>query len=513
MGANSNRSFLGSDDPHKWGSSLPRPSFGQLNLQTLWIITPVITMLIIMLITPLREGDLFWNLKVGEGIYTTHQIPNTDNFSITVAGQPYPYARYWLSDLVLYLVYRWFGMSGMVLLQALVGGIIIGLLSAESFARRANPRATAIVLLLVMLFPISHARSQMFTFLFFALFAWILSGFWYQRSQRLWLLPLLMAIWVNMHPGWIMGLALLGLVNGLAILETLLKRMEWKRLRLLLAWSLVTALAVVIYPRGWLIYQDVLSTTSNPIIHSLITEWQPISLADTATYPFFVLLVFLLAGLSFSRRRLDLYGFGLILVFLSLAFYMIRLIPFYYIVAAPILAALLSELPLPRLSSKTEVKGSNPSVKATANLVILVVMLAGVVICLPPVRLRLSGQSSNVLLHRFWPQGAADYLLAQKQTGMRIYNLQDWSGYLLWRLYPQGQVFMTSGVELYTMKILQDYLTIYHAEPGWLDKLKDYQVDYLVLSTEQQSTLVKAAQEAKLPEVYSDDISSIFTVP
>ena len=48
-------------------------------------------------------------------------------------------------------------------------------------------------------------RPVMFTVAFLALEIFILSGFVQSRSRLIWLIPPMMALWVNLHPGFVVA--------------------------------------------------------------------------------------------------------------------------------------------------------------------------------------------------------------------------------------------------------------------------------------------------------------------
>ena len=51
------------------------------------------------------DPDLWWHIKVGDAILTTHHWPVADPFSFTVSGQPW-LAYEWLGDIALAAAWR-----------------------------------------------------------------------------------------------------------------------------------------------------------------------------------------------------------------------------------------------------------------------------------------------------------------------------------------------------------------------------------------------------------------------
>src|SRR5258708_6605208 len=61
-----------------------------------------------------NDPDLWWHLKTGEIIWTTHTIPRTDLFSFTTNNHEWT-AHEWLSQVTLYAAWRFGGNAGLML--------------------------------------------------------------------------------------------------------------------------------------------------------------------------------------------------------------------------------------------------------------------------------------------------------------------------------------------------------------------------------------------------------------
>jgi len=59
------------------------------------------------------DPDLWWNLKIGQVIWNTRSIPNTDLFSYTTNHHAW-IAHEWLAQLVIYGAYKAAGYSGLM---------------------------------------------------------------------------------------------------------------------------------------------------------------------------------------------------------------------------------------------------------------------------------------------------------------------------------------------------------------------------------------------------------------
>ena len=72
-----------------------------------------------MTIRGVSDPDVWWHLRTGELIVQQHHVPHTDPFSFTRSGQPWTNHE-WLSDVIIYSVYRATGFGGLMLFFGIV---------------------------------------------------------------------------------------------------------------------------------------------------------------------------------------------------------------------------------------------------------------------------------------------------------------------------------------------------------------------------------------------------------
>src|SRR5262249_44940732 len=148
---------------------------------------------------------------------TTHSLPRIDMFSFTAAGKLFV-AQNWLAELLYYAVYRSGGLPLIIFFNALL--LLGAYLPIYSLCREAAGKLPicALVGLFAVLGSICNTRPQVFSFLMFALYYWVLSKYRSGSRDRLWLLPGLMVLWVNLHGAFVLGI---GLIALFAAAETL----------------------------------------------------------------------------------------------------------------------------------------------------------------------------------------------------------------------------------------------------------------------------------------------------
>src|SRR5579863_2473962 len=175
------------------------------------------------------DPDVWWHVKLGQVILATHHLPTTDIYSFSVAGQHWIDAE-WLGDVLLGGMYRLGGLRGLELTSLILGSAILIALYTLAAMRSGNSKAAfvATAAVFVMTVVSFNLRPQMLGYLFLILTLIILQRFRRGKRRAMWALPILMVVWVNVHPSWIIGLGVIGvyLASGLVefISEILLPR-------------------------------------------------------------------------------------------------------------------------------------------------------------------------------------------------------------------------------------------------------------------------------------------------
>ncbi len=218
------------------------------------------------------DPDFGWQIATGRWVAQHHKIPSTEIFSYTANGQPWIYPVgsallfYGIYVLGGYALLSWFGAA------ACVGTVALQLRRGSTFT------AAVAVLAIPLIADRTTPRAEMFTVILFAAY---LSILWqnYQTSRApLWLLPVLMIAWVNLHLGFIAGFLLIGGFIGLDILEIVVapsRRADaLRRLGRLVPWLALTVACTLVNPWGWGLYRAILRQNRVMAQHShLIQEW------------------------------------------------------------------------------------------------------------------------------------------------------------------------------------------------------------------------------------------------
>ncbi len=224
------------------------------------------------------DPDLGWQMATGRWVAQHHRVPVVDVLSYTASGQPWIYPVG--AGLVFYVAYL---LGGFSLISWIGAAACCG--TVALLLRRGTAASAGLAILAV--FPIAartSPRAEMFTVVLFAAF---LSLLWenYQTGRApLWLLPILMFAWVNLHLGFVAGLALIVAYIGLELSETIFGEVRWReavqRLRRPAEWLGYTVLATLFNPWGWGIYRALVRQDRAMAQQQLwIMEWAKLPLS------------------------------------------------------------------------------------------------------------------------------------------------------------------------------------------------------------------------------------------
>lgn len=503
-------------------------SWPQIRLEHLWLGLPFFLIVIKGFLFPLPLLDFWWHLKMGEIIATTHSIPHTDLFSFTAAGKPF-IVQNWLSEVIYYGVYQLGGFPLLVFLNTLL--LAAALLPVYLLCREATSRTKlAVFAAFVAAFVyFGNMRPQVFSFLLFAIYYWVLDGYRFGRRDRLWTLPFLMMLWVNLHGAFIVGLGLIALYLGSESVRRLVDKgdvevLSVRQLRKLGFVLLACGAATLFNPESYRLYDYVRTVMADQASQKFVMEWQPPRIDTLQGALLFYGLFYMVAGVfAVSRKRLDLTDLALCFGFSVFGLTATRNSIWFGIIIAPILARYLEAADVSRiwgqrssrLSGLPAAQGDQPlSVGKThyrLNFVIAAAALAIVVIASPWIR---PGLYHTSLLESPTPVKAMDYIEQHALQG-NIFHPQIFGDYLIWRLYPHQRSFFDGRVHLFGEAFVRD-ISLFYYDSHWEDRLVPFDIQHLLLSKapgeKDDAKMIENARKSRNWTVlFEDDGSILFT--
>ena len=424
----------------------------------------------------LKAYDLFWHLASGRWILEHGALPRTDPFRFTSQGVPWV-DHEWLFQVVIAGLERMWGLPSLVVgLAVLV--VALAAMLFTSLRRAGAPLAGAVFVVLVAVIGARgrfFLRPELASLFLLPLSISLLQSFRRTGSRvPALILPALVVLWVNFHPG-----ALLAPVVTAAYLVG--TRLPGGKRPLPLGWVLglpaVTALALLANPYGAGVF-----TVPFGIAEALRglpgtnPEWLPVW-KEPEPFLFFFCGVAALLGLAavaaVKARRLDP-ATGLVALLLAiLASTGLRHQGLFFVGAAFFAGEILADLSRLRDPHQEE----RPFAKL---LVPLACLLAAFWCVLPPSRGPLRPRQGafrpgfGIEPGRF-PEKAVDDLAKRQGVG-NLYNDVAFGGYLLWRLYPPRQVFIDARNEV-NPGLFHELAAARASEEGWTALLNRYGID------------------------------------
>ena len=223
------------------------------------------------------DFDLGWQMATGRYLLAHHAMPRTALFTYTANGVEWIYPVF--SGILFYLVYQVGGYAAISWLCALA---CIGCVAVLIYKR--NLWAVVLALLAVPVFASEiMPRASLFTMVLFTCFGRILVQHFEDRPAPLWLLPVLMLLWVNLHTGFVAGYALMAAYLTVEALETPFisrRAAAISRLRTIAPWLVFAALIVLLNPWGARIFVAIARQQAAVRGQSVsLEEWEPVRLA------------------------------------------------------------------------------------------------------------------------------------------------------------------------------------------------------------------------------------------
>ncbi|HEU0296351.1 MAG TPA: hypothetical protein VFR47_26680 [Anaerolineales bacterium] len=461
-----------------------------------------------------NDGDLGRHITIGNYILDTGTIPTHDIFSHTMYGERLV-PHEWMAQVLFALAHRAMGLSGDVLLAALLGSLTI-LIVYEELIRRGTLRLVALFLsALVAVVSSIHwlARPHMFTFFFVALWAYGLERFYKNENKRIWFFPLLMLIWVNTHGGFIAGFVILGAYVADWIWEYLqgrgTKNVGRHMGRQLLLVGFLSLAVTFINPSGWHLWGTSVGYVSNDYMTSHTVEYLSPDFHERDVWPFLLMVAIALFGLA-QDRKVHVREALLLAGWTVMSLYSVRNLPLFAVVTAPTYATLIQnwvETVLNWLKQAQRIgpRESENTLRGYVWVVVTVLFFGFVLWRGIPLDQKGTG---NVFLRDKMPVQAVDWLEQNPQEG-KVFNQFVWGGYLLYRMWPDEVVFIDGQTDFYGETLMREYIEVITLTNGWEEILTRHDVSWMLIPRHEMLATHLYTDET-WTAIYEDDTAVIF---
>jgi hypothetical protein len=457
---------------------------------SLWVGAGIYVLLVVLGNGLLNDPDTLWQITIGQWILDHRAVPETDIYSFTMQGQPW-ISTQWLAQVMYAKAFAIAGWSGPVVLAAVAIGTTFALLTRQ-LSRRLGDNTTLVFVAVGLALTVPHLLARPHVLAMPVMVLWI-GGLIEAADRRaapsFALLPLI-ALWANLHGGFVFGLFMIGPIA----LDVLVNAEAASRKALVARWAAFGFAALIasgVTPYGWdalLASRKILGLGS---ALSLIAEWRPADFGGVG-----ILELALLTGIGLSLYRgvkLPPMRIALLLGLLHMALSQARAAEILALVAPLVLAE-----PLARQIGKRDMfASSNDPIRGP--------LLAGVMAVLAAATLAYAS------VHRYEPNARGTPVAAvaelKKLNLSRVFNDYDFGGYLI----ASGvATFIDGRTELFGEQFFVEHNDASGLrEPDNLFRLLDkYRIEATLMRTQSAATKLLDHVDG-WQKIYSDGIATI----
>jgi hypothetical protein len=479
------------------------------------------------------DPDLWGHLRFGQAALASGHIVTTDSYSYSAANGAW-LNHEWLTEIVMAVVYNGGGVAGLKLWKFACVAATMLLMTVSMAETGASPaiQLNLLGMAALAMVPQNQFRPQLFTFMLFAAMLALLVRHNYRGRASLWLVVPMMALWGNLHGGFIIGIATLAIYTIVGGGQDLIAGRGLARALRLSLLTVAGTLTTLISPYGIGAWRVVLNALKHYQAQPIIADWQPLLHAmveqwrtDPPTVIFFVSGIAIMAAFvatvvraprspilpsATAQPYVDDLPLVAIAVMMSVAaFAAVRNMPLGVIACMPPLAhhaQLMADRRSPEpshnpraRSSVAVSRGDRPGVKPW--LVIFIAFAMAIFAGLFSPRLAVDPHE--------YPIGAVAFM-RMHGIGGNILDEFGWGEYLIWHLEPASKVFIDGRYDtIYPGKVINQFLDFINARPAALGILHAYPHDLVLIPLKAPAvSLMESTPGWKL--VYRDPVAVLF---
>ncbi len=436
-------------------------------------------------INNIPDYDLWARLAVGSIFFQIGHLFKHDIFSYLPTKDLWV-DHEWGSSVVFYFFTRYFGEWGIFALNAIILSAIF-ILIIKIIKLQTDDEEAGIFYFTFLGFSLLPGidyliRCQIFTYLFFTLWIYLLERVKRGENKLIWIFPVTMLLWANMHGGFLAGI---GLILIYAFGEMFNRKNSLKYFRILALILLVT----LINPYGMDLWSYIIEASLMP--RPYIKEWTSISLSGPfhvfggikihvlVGFMIFVLLTFASGiKLFLQREKPDWTKIILVIVLLYLGvkhqrhteFFTLAVSGLFYHRYVNLFSAVDGFI-------KNKLNGKTYQIWKAIEYGFGYFLLGAICIYVIP---KLS--NSMIVNPSNYPVGSLEFIKQNNISG-NLATKFEWGSYALWKLYPRCKVLIDGRYEeVYSNEIYAEAMQFSEHGKNWQEILRKYHSDILVLS-------------------------------
>lgn len=432
------------------------------------------------------DPDLWGHVRFGQAMLSQGHIAWRDPYSYSAPGHLW-LNHEWLTELIMGTLYNHLNVFGLKLMKLGCCALVVVFIAAAESETGAPPLIQFAILITaaVIMEPQIQIRPQVFTFALLAALIYLLARDVYGRSARLWLAIPMLAVWANLHGGFVIGIATMAIYTAVSAVQDIVDHRGTARALRLGAITALAIVATLATPYGVGTWRAVLRALFDPYTRIVIEDWQPLTsglkehmgiVAFGMIYKELgvLLMATLLLSYILTPSKDDLPLVAVAAVMSVAALLAVRNLPIAVIAICVPLARhlpLALERRLPGIrhapSASHPAPHSNQAILAAVALVVF--------------------WSSDFFSNRLtttdpYPVSACAFM---KDHGLKgnVLGQFAWGEYLIWHFAPDSKVFMDGRYDtVYPRRILEVFFVFNYDQPGAEIALNKFPTDYVLIA-------------------------------
>ncbi len=410
-------------------------------------------------------SDYFWHFKIGEYIVSNHHLPKECIYSwYAIQNNLMNTYHEWLYEVIIYGLNHVFGKIGPIIYQTIFISILSFILYKINIKTMLKKNPIYLIIFIVLstasIASFSLPRPHIISWILTALTIYLSYDLYENDSKKIYILPLLTIIWVNVHGG---SSCLSYMIPGLFMVLGLFNFNKWgienKKLKKskIITYILIiilNMLALLINPYGinMLLYPFI--NMFDNTMKTIISEWHPTKITSFIGIMAYMMIFYNLFIMYKSKEKLRLIDLALFIVFVYLATSSYRFVPLMIIAS---FWTTLRYIPV----NTQNIKG---------QLIVIVLVVSNVILPLTQI---------NALNKTINYKEVNDEMInkIKEVKPQRLYNDYNVGGYLIYKEIP---VFIDGRADAYSHDNLQDANDIFEEEAKIEKILNKYNFDYLI---------------------------------
>ncbi len=451
------------------------------------------------------DGDLPRHLLTGRYILESRTIPTTEPFIYPYLDKYYV-SHEWLSDVILYFIYTYAGLAGVVALSAFLLATAFTLLYSKLSMRLSLRIPTFIIVAWGIIATSLNWATRPHLISMFLLAIWLIWADDLRRGEKipLWRFPVFMLLWSNLHGEFIAGILVLLAYSVGWVVDYLLDPASTslgagKNIWLAL---LLSTLASLLNPSGFGPWVSIFGFVNNKYLMSRMMEANTPNFQTSEMRVLLGLLAISIFLLAIKKEKLSAAQGLLLAGFSAMSLIATRNIHLYGVVAPYVLAETLGMSRKFRLIDRLEITLQNVEgrIKGILWPVATAVILSVVVIT------NSAAKNFYQFTPAMFPVQAVKWLEKNPQQG-KMFNELNWGGYLALHLWPGQLTFIDSMADT-SGTVTRQYETVITLADGWQDIFEQYNIEWVIVKN--KSPLAQTLEnEYRWQVLYKDDTSII----